>query len=124
VTRARLRRFRRRLENELGATRLRLVEHRQEISAERSTESAEDANLDAERELASITLTRDSELLREIEAALTRLKDGSYGTCANCGQEIGRMRLDAVPWSAFCIQCQEKVDARSRPQGEEGAAAA
>ena len=124
MTRARLRRFRRHLENELGATKLRLAEHRQEISAERSAESAEDASVDIERELASIALTRDSELLREIEAALIRVKEGSFGTCANCGKEIARMRLDAVPWSALCVRCQSIADARSRPQGETGAAAA
>lgn len=46
-------------------------------------------------------------LLMQIEEAFNRMKDGSYGTCTNCGAEIGEKRLQAVPWTPFCIDCQE-----------------
>jgi DnaK suppressor protein len=46
-------------------------------------------------------------LLMAIEEAFTRIKDGSYGVCGNCGTEIGEKRLQAVPWTSFCIDCQE-----------------
>ena len=46
-------------------------------------------------------------LLMLIEEAFTRMKDGSYGTCTNCGVVIGEKRLNAVPWTPFCIDCQE-----------------
>jgi DnaK suppressor protein len=46
-------------------------------------------------------------LLMQIDEAFTRMKDGSYGTCTNCGTEIGEKRLLAVPWTPFCIDCQE-----------------
>lgn len=46
-------------------------------------------------------------LLMQIEEAFTRMKDGSYGTCTNCGVVIGEKRLTAVPWTPFCIDCQE-----------------
>lgn len=51
----------------------------------------------------------DSErnLLMLIEESFNRMKDGSYGTCTNCGAEIGEKRLQAVPWTPFCIDCQE-----------------
>ncbi len=51
----------------------------------------------------------DSErnLLMLIEEAFTRIKDGSYAVCTNCGTEIGEKRLQAVPWTPFCIDCQE-----------------
>jgi DnaK suppressor protein len=51
----------------------------------------------------------DSErnLLMLIEEAFTRMKDGSYGVCTNCGATIGEKRLAAVPWTPFCIDCQE-----------------
>ncbi len=42
-----------------------------------------------------------------IEEAFTRMNDGSYGTCTNCGTVIGEKRLQAVPWTPFCIDCQE-----------------
>jgi DnaK suppressor protein len=46
-------------------------------------------------------------LLMQIEEAFNRMKDGSYGTCINCGNVIGEKRLQAVPWTPFCIDCQE-----------------
>jgi DnaK suppressor protein len=46
-------------------------------------------------------------LLMQIDEAFNRMKDGSYGTCTNCGTVIGEKRLQAVPWTPFCIDCQE-----------------
>ena len=46
-------------------------------------------------------------LLMLIEEAFTRVKDESYGVCTNCGNAIGDKRLLAVPWTPFCIDCQE-----------------
>lgn len=46
-------------------------------------------------------------LLMLIEESFTRMREGSYGTCTNCGVEIGEKRLAAVPWTPFCIDCQE-----------------
>jgi DnaK suppressor protein len=46
-------------------------------------------------------------LLMQIEEAFVRMRDGAYGTCTNCGTVIGEKRLQAVPWTPFCIDCQE-----------------
>jgi DnaK suppressor protein len=46
-------------------------------------------------------------LLMLIDEAFGRMKDGSYGTCTNCNAVIGEKRLQAVPWTPFCIDCQE-----------------
>jgi DnaK suppressor protein len=46
-------------------------------------------------------------LLMLIEESFNRMRDGSYGTCTNCGAVIGEKRLQAVPWTPFCIDCQE-----------------
>ena len=46
-------------------------------------------------------------LLMLIDEAFNRLKDESYGVCTNCGVTIGEKRLQAVPWTPFCIDCQE-----------------
>lgn len=42
-----------------------------------------------------------------VEEAFARIKDGTYGTCTNCSAQINEKRLQAVPWTAFCIDCQE-----------------
>ncbi|HEU5178633.1 MAG TPA: TraR/DksA family transcriptional regulator [Burkholderiales bacterium] len=51
---------------------------------------------------------RDLNELRDLEAARTRLADGSYGTCADCGGEIGYERLKANPAAVRCIACQTR----------------
>ena len=46
-------------------------------------------------------------LLVAIEEAFNRIRESTYGICTNCGAEIGEKRLQAVPWTSFCIDCQE-----------------
>ena len=52
-------------------------------------------------------------LLTLVEAALSRINGGTFGECLNCGQEIGANRLTAVPWSRYCITCQELIAEQS-----------
>ena len=49
-------------------------------------------------------------MLRNVRAALGRIRDGSYGTCLHCEEEIKPRRLEAVPWTPYCIRCQEAAD--------------
>lgn len=49
-------------------------------------------------------------MLQLITEALERLKNGSYGLCVACGEEVQVKRLEAVPWARHCIECQEKQD--------------
>jgi DnaK suppressor protein len=46
-------------------------------------------------------------LLMLIDEAFSRMRAGTYGVCTNCGTVIGEKRLQAVPWTPFCIDCQE-----------------
>ena len=46
-------------------------------------------------------------LLMMIDESIARIGDGSFGTCTNCSVQIGEKRLQAVPWTPFCIDCQE-----------------
>jgi DnaK suppressor protein len=52
---------------------------------------------------------RNQQHLAEVEAALARLDDGTYGICVRCGRPIAQERLDALPWAAHCIDCQRIV---------------
>jgi DnaK suppressor protein len=52
----------------------------------------------------------DRQLLQLVEEALSRIREGSYGECVNCGNELNAKRLEAVPWTRYCIACQEKVE--------------
>jgi DnaK suppressor protein len=53
-------------------------------------------------------LSQNRSRLRLVELALERIRSDSFGTCANCGAAIGLRRLQAVPWTSHCIQCQER----------------
>jgi DnaK suppressor protein len=48
-----------------------------------------------------------------IDEALRRLDKNDFGLCQLCGQEISRKRLDALPWTPTCINCQEKAEKES-----------
>ena len=52
------------------------------------------------------------QIVREIDVALGRIEDGSYGTCARCGQEIPSERLDAVPYAVLCVDCKRLEERR------------
>jgi DnaK suppressor protein len=52
----------------------------------------------------------DRQLLAMVESALERLRQGSFGECISCGKEINAKRLEAVPWTRHCIECQEKLE--------------
>ena len=59
------------------------------------------------------TLEENSErVLAEIDAALQRIEDGTYGKCGVCGKEIGAERLEAYPWASLCIDDARKAEGR------------
>jgi RNA polymerase-binding protein DksA len=68
-------------------------------------------------DLDAATVTRDIAELSEVEAALTRIADGSYGTCSDCGESIGWPRLNAQPTAGRCIACQARLEGRSSRPG-------
>jgi DnaK suppressor protein len=52
----------------------------------------------------------ERQLLQMVESALLRIREGQFGECVNCGDEINAKRLEAVPWTRYCINCQEKME--------------
>ena len=57
-----------------------------------------------------------SETLIQVQDALKRIEDGTYGKCNTCGKQIPVARLEAVPWAAYCVEDQEKLDRASHAQ--------
>ena len=78
----------------------------EEVNGSLDTEDiAETASITLGREI-DYTLGENSQtVLAEIDRALARIEDGTYGTCTNCGKEIALARLDAQPWASLCIDC-------------------
>ena len=52
----------------------------------------------------------ERQLLQSVEIALSRISEGVFGECINCGNDINPKRLEAVPWTRYCIACQEKLE--------------
>src|ERR1700724_4131961 len=83
------------------------VRNRDGIAIEKSPDALDEVQNAAERELAIRNLDRESNMLRNVRGALHRIDEGTYGVCSHCEEDISPKRLNAVPWAAYCIQCQE-----------------
>lgn len=73
-------------------------------------DTSDDATNDEGTSDALEAATLLSQTLEEVQDALRRMEDGSYGKCAVCGREIEPARLEAVPWASYCLEDQEKLD--------------
>src|ERR1700756_5256986 len=87
-----------------------VLRNREGITIEKSPDALDEVQNAAERELAIRNLDRESNLLRNVRAALHRIDEGTFGVCLHCEEDISLKRLHAVPWAAYCIQCQEIAD--------------
>ena len=105
---------RRRVEHALATLR---DEHRGSLDDE--VEETSPTNDNHLAETATATLGREidytlgdnaEQVLSEIDAALTRVEDGTYGTCVNCGREIPHARLEVNPWASLCIDCKRRSE--------------
>jgi DnaK suppressor protein len=86
------------------------MRNRDGIVIEKTPDALDDVQLAAERDLATRNLERESQLLRSVRQALSRIEDGTYGSCLDCEEEIGAKRLKALPWTPLCINCQKQAD--------------
>lgn len=102
------------VERELGLA----LRDRENVSVQKAPDDVDLAQLTAERELAITNLDRLTSLKRQIKAALARIEDGTYGVCLECDEPISPNRLNAVPWTALCVRCQEAADARRTGEPE------
>jgi DnaK suppressor protein len=94
------------------------LRQRDGIAIEKSADQMDEIQYASERELAMRNVDRESHLLRQVKAALGRVHDGSFGTCAECELAISPRRLAALPWALLCIQCQEASDRDRQERAE------
>ena len=95
------------------------LRNREDIAIEKTPDALDEVQLAGERELAIRNMDREAAMLRNVRGALARMADGSYGVCLHCDEDIKIKRLDAVPWTKYCIRCQEMAD-RHEFDGESG----
>ena len=115
----RIGRFRKRLEQEqraivLSIRRGRLEED--EIETGHGTDEADVAVDTFQKELAVALQDSEAARLKAITDALRRIETGQWGLCANCKEPIPETRLDAVPWAAKCVRCQDGTETVNKMQ--------
>jgi DnaK suppressor protein len=105
--------FRKKLEERQQALR-KTVSRTEEDGRIADQDSAQDiadraANSYTKEFLFSVS-NNERQLLNMVETALQRIREGTFGECVHCGNEINSKRLEAVPWTRYCIACQEKKE--------------
>jgi len=89
-----------------------LDEEVEEIAGTSDNHLAETATATLDREI-DFTLEENSgQVLAEIDAALKRIDEGSYGVCTRCGKQIAAERLEAYPWASLCIDDAREAERR------------
>lgn len=95
---------------ELQRAMLSAVEQGRATNTDDTQDVADQAVASYQKELLFHQGTSGHAQLSLVRAALDRLADGSFGECLQCGNTIGAKRLEALPWTPYCIQCQEKFE--------------
>jgi len=92
-------------------------QHRIDLLNEEPGDSGDESMANALADFNLTILDRHIDGMRDIEAALQRIKNGEYGTCIDCGDDVGFPRLQAYPTAKRCIVCQEQ---REKHYAQEG----
>ena len=106
--------------HEIGASLGRSLTEDQQRRLESAMDVGDQALMDLERELGISLLEMRNRRRQQIDEALARLTEGTYGLCAECGIEISEKRLQAVPFAKFCVECQTREELLEKiEKGEE-----
>src|SRR5437879_85871 len=114
------------MREQLGEMKTKLLsEIDSELRAEREANKDEGmdtydlASEERDREISFILSDRERAKMGAIEDALERIAEGSYGVCESCGLEIGEERLEALPFTRLCRDCQQDQEREARTQRRE-----
>ncbi len=86
------------------------VEQGRQAVAEDTLDVADQAVFSYQKEMLFSQGTEGHSQLSLVRLALERLHEGTFGECLHCGHPIGDKRLEALPWTPYCIECQEKIE--------------
>ncbi len=102
----RLRQRQQELEQALAST----VEQALAANPDDTRDVADQAVAGYQKELLFTQGTVRNAQLRLVRQALGRIEDGTFGDCVRCLQSIGTKRIEALPWTPYCINCQERIE--------------
>lgn len=81
-----------------------------ELSDDDVKDTVDMSLMDVNKEMAFTLGDRESQMLADIDQALLRIEEGSYGTCARCGKPIDERRLEALPTARYDAACQALIE--------------
>jgi len=117
VTKRQLTKYKKMLEEKRAQLQREMQMTRGNLQARRGGDEMEAARAAFERIVAAQSLDSEHQMLSRVDGALREIEEGTFGICARCEGKIQRKRLEAVPWSPYCVACQRIVDTT----GEEAA---
>ena len=79
---------------------------------------ADRATAESDRAFTLRLRDRERKLIKKIQQALTRIEEGEFGVCVECGEEIGTARLKARPMTTLCINCKSKQEEDEMVRGD------
>jgi RNA polymerase-binding protein DksA len=97
------------LQQKLAELQSRLANIKKDVTQSHSGDSAEQAQERENDEVVDAIGNETAQSIRVIQAALSRIDDGSYGFCDSCGKDIGEARLAAVPEATRCVDCAKAL---------------
>ena len=101
--------FKRLLETRIAETERTIANSEQEIRAisARQADTSDQAAAEYERQALTHKSALARQALRNLTQTLERIRQGTFGQCAECGNDIEPKRLEALPWARYCLTCQE-----------------
>jgi DnaK suppressor protein len=97
-------------QKQLEKTMLSAVKQGRQTATEETLDIADLAVSSYQKEMLFSQGTEGHAQLTLVRLALERLDEGTFGECMHCGKTIGEKRLEALPWTPYCIECQEKIE--------------
>src|SRR5262249_41138954 len=91
--------------------------NRADIVIEQTADALDKTQSATQRDLAISLLNREATTPRQLERALQRIEEGTYGVCIACDKPISAKRLQVVPWAELCLRCQERRDEHQQRLG-------
>ena len=98
------------IQQQLTQRVFRLETELQDMEAEREIERMDHVQEEALNDEMIALDEHSRQQVQEIQAALARIDDGTYGDCARCGEPIHPKRLETMPMARYCIRCQEQLE--------------
>ena len=83
-----------------------------------ASKKADRATAESDRAFTLRLRDRERKLIKKIQQALTRIEEGEFGVCVECGEEIGTARLKARPMTTLCINCKSKQEEDEMVRGD------